>query len=215
VCFDPTTLLMDIGSCRAIYDLEGIFLSTIIRPVGPLPPPHPHQGLRDWPSDKQAWSNPRGRRAERVIRQSESGLAIRLCAILRLKCPSGQGEHYFVDNQRFISAAMRSRPASPSASLRSCPNGVLRASAITSVTLSITLMAALLLVNPLTARSLPPRYSVKGFEIIWPCWFCSVQPHYGFRDRQIQRQACASPIWASDRRVSMALVPPCYRGRRA
>ena len=40
---------------------------------------------------------------------------------------------YFIDNQRFISAAMRSRPASPSASLRRCPSGILRASAITSV----------------------------------------------------------------------------------
>jgi len=39
---------------------------------------------------------------------------------------------YFIDNQRFISAAMRSRPASPSASLRRCPSGILRASAITS-----------------------------------------------------------------------------------
>src|SRR5476651_2226267 len=46
---------------------------------------------------------------------------------------SGQRGRYFVDNQRFISAAMRSRPASPSASLRCCPNGILRASAITSV----------------------------------------------------------------------------------
>jgi hypothetical protein len=58
---------------------------------------------------------------------------MRLCAILRLKCPSKQGGHYFVDNQRFISAAMRSRPASTSASLRRSPNGMLRASAITPV----------------------------------------------------------------------------------
>jgi hypothetical protein len=43
------------------------------------------------------------------------------------------GWPHFVDNQRFISAAMRSRPASPSASLRRSPNGILRASAITSV----------------------------------------------------------------------------------
>jgi hypothetical protein len=43
------------------------------------------------------------------------------------------GNLYFAYNQRFISAAMRSRPACSSASLRCCPNGILRASAITSV----------------------------------------------------------------------------------
>jgi hypothetical protein len=40
----------------------------------------------------------------------------------------GERGRHFADNQRFISAAMRSRPASPSASLRRCPNGILRAS---------------------------------------------------------------------------------------
>src|SRR5450631_1888028 len=34
-CFAPTTLLMDIGSCPAIYGLEATFLSTITRPMGP------------------------------------------------------------------------------------------------------------------------------------------------------------------------------------
>jgi hypothetical protein len=53
--------------------------------------------------------------------------------ILRSNCCLRQKGPYFVDDQRFISAAMRSRPASPSASLRRCPNGILRASAITSV----------------------------------------------------------------------------------
>jgi hypothetical protein len=48
------------------------------------------------------------------------------------KLPGWHG-FYFVDNQRFISAAMRSRPASPSASLRRCPSGILRASSIISV----------------------------------------------------------------------------------
>jgi hypothetical protein len=48
------------------------------------------------------------------------------------KLPGWRG-FYFVDNQRFISAAMRSRPASPSASLRRCPSGILRASPIISV----------------------------------------------------------------------------------
>jgi hypothetical protein len=46
---------------------------------------------------------------------------------------SGQGRSYFVDNPHFISEAMRSLPASPSASLRRCPSGSLRVSAITSV----------------------------------------------------------------------------------
>jgi hypothetical protein len=46
---------------------------------------------------------------------------------------ANRGVLYFVDNQRFISAATRSRPASASASLRCRPNGILRALAITSV----------------------------------------------------------------------------------
>jgi hypothetical protein len=37
---------------------------------------------------------------------------------------------YFVDSHRSISATMRSRPASLSASLRGCPSGILRASAM-------------------------------------------------------------------------------------
>jgi hypothetical protein len=57
---------------------------------------------------------------------AQSGISCANCCLRR------KGPH-FVDNQRFISAAMRNCPASPSASLRRCPNGILRASAITSV----------------------------------------------------------------------------------
>jgi hypothetical protein len=53
--------------------------------------------------------------------------------ILRPNCCLRQKGPYLVDNQRFISAARRNRPASPSASLRRCPNDILRTSAITSV----------------------------------------------------------------------------------
>lgn len=55
-----------------------------------------------------------------------------IIGISHLKGLSGR-ERYFVDNQRFISAAMRNRPASSSALLRCCPSGILRASAITFV----------------------------------------------------------------------------------
>ncbi len=55
-----------------------------------------------------------------------------IIGISRPKGLSGR-TRYFVDNQRFISAAMRNRPASSSALLRCCPSGILRASAITLV----------------------------------------------------------------------------------
>jgi hypothetical protein len=56
-----------------------------------------------------------------------AGALFRGCQIFEL------AGFYFVGNQRFISAAMRSRPACPSASLRRCPSGIMRASEIISV----------------------------------------------------------------------------------
>jgi hypothetical protein len=47
------------------------------------------------------------------------------------------------------------------------------------------------------------RACASALEGIWPRWFSSVQPHYRFRDRKIQQQACPSPIWASRGRVPM------------